>query len=84
MQVGRRFDTTFMSQQLPITALYELAAPSVPDELVADILSSNTPIKANLYVLGSYEIDIGKWSVQMYTPVNRLLHNLLCTKPLCC
>ena len=45
MQVGRRFDTTFMSQQLPITVLYELAAPSVPDELVDDILSSNTPIK---------------------------------------
>ena len=34
MQVGRRFGTTFMSHQLPITVLYELAAPSVPDELV--------------------------------------------------
>ncbi|MDB4841492.1 hypothetical protein OAH73_02785 [Planktomarina sp.] len=34
MQVGRRFGTTFMSHQFPITVLYELAAPSVPDELV--------------------------------------------------
>ena len=32
MQVGRRFGTTFMSHQFPITVLYELAAPSVPDE----------------------------------------------------
>ena len=39
MQVGRRFGTTFMSHQFPITVLYELAAPSVPDELVQDIMS---------------------------------------------
>jgi hypothetical protein len=45
MQVGRRFDTTFMSQQMPITVLYELAAPSVPDELVEDFMSSEEPIK---------------------------------------
>ena len=32
MQVGRRFGTTFMSHQFPITVLYELAAPSVPEE----------------------------------------------------
>ena len=45
MQVGRRFGTTFMSHQLPITVLYELAAPSVPDELVEDIMSSDKPMK---------------------------------------
>ena len=45
MQVGRRFGTTFMSHQLPITVLYELAAPSVPDELVKDIMSSDKPMK---------------------------------------
>ena len=32
MQVGRRFGATFMTHQFPITVLYELAAPSVPDE----------------------------------------------------
>lgn len=45
MQVGRRFDTTFMSQQMPITVLYELAAPSVPDELVEEFMSSEEPVK---------------------------------------
>ena len=45
MQVGRRFGTTFMSHQFPITVLYELAAPSVPDELVEDIMSSDKPMK---------------------------------------
>jgi len=45
MQVGRRFDATFITQQLPITVLYELAAPSVPDELVEDIMSSDKPMK---------------------------------------
>jgi len=45
MQVGRRFDTTFMSQQMPITVLYELASPSVPDELVEEFLSSDEPVK---------------------------------------
>ena len=38
--VGERFgDVEFIQQQLPITVLYELAAPSVPDELVEDIMS---------------------------------------------
>ena len=32
MQVGVRFGATFMTHQFPITVLYELAAPSVPDE----------------------------------------------------
>ena len=45
MQVGRRFSATFMTHQLPITVLYELAAPSVPDELVEDIMSSDKPMK---------------------------------------
>ena len=45
MQVGRRFGTTFMSHQFPITVIYELAAPSVPDELVEDIMSSDKPMK---------------------------------------
>jgi cell fate (sporulation/competence/biofilm development) regulator YlbF (YheA/YmcA/DUF963 family) len=34
-----------MSHQFPITVLYELAAPSVPDELVEDIMSSDKPMK---------------------------------------
>ena len=45
MQVGRRFGATFMTHQSPITVLYELAAPSVPDELVEDIVSSDKPMK---------------------------------------
>ena len=45
MQVGRRFGTTFMSHQFPITVLYELAAPSVPVELVEDIISLDKPMK---------------------------------------
>jgi hypothetical protein len=45
MQVGKRFGTQYIAGHTPITVLYELAAPSVPDELVDDILSSNTPIK---------------------------------------
>ena len=32
MQVGRRFRYDIYSHQFPITVLYELAAPSVPDE----------------------------------------------------
>ena len=34
-----------MSHQFPITVIYELAAPSVPDELVEDIMSSDKPMK---------------------------------------
>ena len=34
-----------MTHQFPITVLYELAAPSVPDELVEDIMSSDKPMK---------------------------------------
>jgi len=46
MAVGERFgDVEFIQQQLPITVLYELAAPSVPDELVEDIMSSDKPMK---------------------------------------
>jgi hypothetical protein len=45
MQVGRRFGATFMTHQFPITVLYELAAPSVPDELVEDVMSSDKPMK---------------------------------------
>ena len=45
MQVGRRFGAHLTVHHLSYTVLAELAAPSVPDELVDDILSSNTPIK---------------------------------------
>lgn len=45
MQVGKRFDTQFIAGHLPLTVLYELAAPSVPDELVEDFMSSEEPIK---------------------------------------
>ncbi|MDB0000688.1 hypothetical protein N9E53_06365 [Amylibacter sp.] len=43
--IGERFGATFMTHQFPITVLYELAAPSVPDELVEDIMSSDKPMK---------------------------------------
>ena len=45
MQVGRRFGTQYIADHIPITVLYELAAPSVPDELVEDIMSSDKPMK---------------------------------------
>jgi len=45
MQVGRRFGTQYIADRIPITVLYELAAPSVPDELVEDIMSSDKPMK---------------------------------------
>lgn len=45
MQVGKRFDTQFIAGHLPLTVLYELAAPSVPDELVEDFMSSEEPVK---------------------------------------
>jgi len=46
MLVGKRFGgVEFVQHQLPITVLYELAAPSVPDELVQDIMSSDKPMK---------------------------------------
>ena len=32
MQVGRRFGSNILTDQFPITVLYELAAPSVPEE----------------------------------------------------
>jgi len=41
MQVGRRFGTTFMSHHLPITVLYELAAPSLPEEKAHEFLEQN-------------------------------------------
>jgi cell fate (sporulation/competence/biofilm development) regulator YlbF (YheA/YmcA/DUF963 family) len=46
MLVGERFGgVEFIQHQLPITVLYELAAPSVPEELVDDIMSSDKPMK---------------------------------------
>lgn len=45
MQVGKKFGGTFMSHHIAPTVLYELAAPSVPDELVEDFLSSEEPVK---------------------------------------
>ncbi len=45
MQVGSRFGTQYIADHMPITVLYELAAPSVPDELVEDIMSSDKPMK---------------------------------------
>lgn len=45
MQVGRRFDAQNFVQQFPVSVLYELAAPSVPDELVEEFLSSEEPVK---------------------------------------
>ena len=41
MQVGTRFVGTFMSQQLPITVLYELAEPSLPEEKAHEFLEQN-------------------------------------------
>jgi len=46
MLVAKRFGhQSFGNRSLPITVLYELAAPSVPDELVEDIMSSDKPMK---------------------------------------
>ena len=45
MQVGRRFDKQYIAGHIPMTVLYELASPSVPDELVEDIMSSDKPMK---------------------------------------
>jgi hypothetical protein len=45
MQVGRKFSGTQMSHTIAPTVLYELAAPSVPDELAEDFLSSEEPVK---------------------------------------
>jgi|DEB0MinimDraft_4_1074332.scaffolds.fasta_scaffold18964_6 hypothetical protein len=41
MQVGTRFGGTFMSHQLPITVLYELSAPSLPEEKAHEFLEQN-------------------------------------------
>ena len=45
MQVGGRFGKQYIADHIPITVLYELASPSVPDELVEEIISSGKPIK---------------------------------------
>lgn len=45
MQVGKRFGGSQYINDHPITVLYELAAPSVPDELVEDFMSSEEPVK---------------------------------------
>jgi cell fate (sporulation/competence/biofilm development) regulator YlbF (YheA/YmcA/DUF963 family) len=45
MQVGGRFGKQYIADHIPITVLYELASPSVPDELVEEIMSSGKPIK---------------------------------------
>lgn len=45
MQVGKRFGATNLTHHIPISVLYELAAPSVPNELVEEFLSSDEPIK---------------------------------------
>jgi len=44
MQIGRRFGA-HQSMHHSFTVLRELAAPSVPDELVEDIMSSDKPMK---------------------------------------
>ena len=45
MLIARRFVTHKNAQRLNYSVLAELAAPSVPDELVEDILSSDKPMK---------------------------------------
>ena len=46
MLVAKRFGyQSFGNQSLPISILYELAAPSTPYELVEDIVSSDKPMK---------------------------------------
>lgn len=41
MQVGRRFGAEYIPTQLPITVLYELAAPSLPEEKAHEFLEQN-------------------------------------------
>lgn len=46
MQLAKRFGASQnFDYQIPISVLYELAAPSVPDELVEDFMSSPEPVK---------------------------------------
>ena len=46
MQVSKRFGgSQNFNCHFPISVLYELAAPSVPDELVEDIMSLDKPMK---------------------------------------
>lgn len=45
LQVARRFGAQNFVQRFPISVLYELAAPSVSDELVEDFMSSEEPVK---------------------------------------
>lgn len=45
MQVAKRFGGSQYINCHPITVLYELAAPSVPNELVEDFMSSKEPVK---------------------------------------
>jgi len=57
MQVGRRFGTQYIADQFPITVLYELAAPSVPDELIEDIMSLYNSTMAGIF--GKFSKDCG-------------------------
>ena len=43
--IGERFSAHKNVHQLNFSVLAELAAPSVPDELVEDIMSSDKPMK---------------------------------------
>lgn len=45
MRVGARFGQKFISDRMKLTVLYQLAAPSVPDELVEEFMSSPEPVK---------------------------------------
>ena len=49
MQVGRRFGTQYIADQFPITVLYELAAPSVPDEHGEDIMPLYNSTMAGIF-----------------------------------
>jgi len=58
MLVGKRFGgVEFIQHQFPITVLYELAAPSVPDELVEDIMSLYSSTMAGFF--GKFSKDCG-------------------------
>ena len=48
-RLGVSFGTQYIADQFPITVLYELAAPSVPDELIEDIMSLYNSTMAGIF-----------------------------------
>ena len=88
MQVGRRFGTQYIADQFPITVLYELAAPSVPDEHgeALQVLVDNQEEEREtiLLVLGRQLLEgrklhegdreFGKWCKDNFPNLSEIVH----------